>query len=111
MEWTDGKMHRAGESGRGCSRRELELLRKASEASGRSLGFWSELTDGLDQKSLALLVSRAHMVSPENSRSCDALERDQREVLTMLSQVGHRDRGVFMRALRGLIELRKGRLN
>ncbi|UWQ65011.1 hypothetical protein K3723_19565 (plasmid) [Leisingera caerulea] len=51
------------------------------------------------------------MVSPENSRSCDALERDQREVLSMLSQVGHRDRGVFLRALRGLIELRKGRLN
>ncbi|MFY0310599.1 hypothetical protein ACFMBG_11980 [Leisingera sp. D0M16] len=90
---------------------ERELLRKACEASGRSLGFWSDLTEGMDQRSLALLVSRAHMVSPETSDFYDSLRRDQREVISMLSQVGYRDRGVFLRALRGLIELRKGRLN
>jgi len=51
------------------------------------------------------------MVSPEIPESYDSLPRDQREVISMLSQVGHRDRGVFLRALRGLIDLRKGRLN
>ncbi|UWQ27121.1 hypothetical protein K3553_19655 (plasmid) [Leisingera aquaemixtae] len=111
MEWTNEKAHQAGERGRDVSRRELELLRKASEASGRSLGFWSDLTEGLDQRSIALLVSRAHMVSPDGSAVPDTLAQDQREVLAMLSQVGHRDRGVFLRALRGLIDLRKGRLN
>lgn len=110
MEQTDKKFFHAG-GGRDLSQGERELLRKACEASGRSLGFWSDLTEGLDQRSLALLVSRAHMVSPDMPESCGTLTREQSEVISMLSQVGHRDRGVFLRALRGLIELRKGRLN
>lgn len=110
MEQSDKNVYRAG-SDRGLSQGKLELLRKASEVSGRSLSFWSDLTEGLDQRSLVLLVSRAHLVSPDLSEAYDSLRRDQREVMSMLSQVGHRDRGVFLRALRGLIELRKGRLN
>jgi len=42
---------------------ELDLLKEARRASGRSLDFWSEFTDGIDQKSLEIILSRAHMVA------------------------------------------------
>lgn len=37
----------------------LELLKKARAQSGMSLDFWEELTDGLDQSSLEILVGRS----------------------------------------------------
>lgn len=90
---------------------ELELLEQACRDSGRSLRFWADLTDGLDARALALLVSRAHMVQPEESASSDSLRQDQNEAVKLFSQVERRDRQVFLRALRGLVGLRKGRLN
>ncbi|MEW2911426.1 hypothetical protein [Leisingera sp. JC11] len=90
---------------------ELELLNTASKASGRSLAFWARLTEGLDEKALALLASRARMVSPELPASGDGLQQDQKETVALLSLVGQRDRQVFLRALRSLVDLRTGQQN
>jgi len=43
--------------------RVLVLLKKARHDSGRGLDFWADFTDGVDIKSLELLVSRASMIS------------------------------------------------
>jgi hypothetical protein len=37
----------------------LALLKEARKRSGMSLDFWEELTDGLDQSSLEILVGRS----------------------------------------------------
>jgi hypothetical protein len=37
----------------------LRLLKEAREKSGMSLDFWEELTEGLDQRSLEILVGRS----------------------------------------------------
>jgi len=113
LKQTDAEPYRAkeGECDPGRRRKERELLEKACRASGRNLGFWASFTDGLDESSLALLAARAHMVSPEISVSCDHLQRDLREAVSLFSQVGDRDRQAFLRALRGLAALRKGRQN
>lgn len=37
----------------------LELLKEARRRSGMSLDFWDELTEGLDQSSLEILVGRS----------------------------------------------------
>lgn len=39
----------------------LELLKQARAASGLPLDFWADLTDGLDQRSLEILVGRSSM--------------------------------------------------
>ena len=88
---------------------DLELLNKACKMSGRSLAFWARLTEGLDEDALALLVSRAPMFSSELPAFSEDLRRDQKEAVTLLSLVGQRDRQVFLRALRGLVELRGNR--
>ncbi|WP_291729708.1 hypothetical protein [Leisingera sp. F5] len=90
---------------------ELELLNKACKVSGRSLAFWARLTEGLDEDARALLVSRARMFASELPASSDDLPRDQKEAVTLLSLVGWRDRRIFLRALRSLVELRAGRKN
>ncbi|MCF6433830.1 MULTISPECIES: hypothetical protein [unclassified Leisingera] len=90
---------------------ELELLEKARKLSGRSIAFWARLTEGLDEDARALLVSRAHMVSSEFTASSDDLRRDQGEAIALLSLVGQRDRQVFIKALRNLVEFRAGRKN
>ncbi|WP_152615828.1 hypothetical protein [Leisingera sp. ANG-M1] len=113
MKQTDAKLHCADgdQNDPGSSGGELALLEKACRMSGRSLGFWTSFTDGLDEKSLALLAARAHMISPDITASCDALQRDQSEAVSLFSQVGDRDREALLVALRSLVELRKGRLN
>ncbi|MDC0657791.1 hypothetical protein N6L27_07275 [Leisingera sp. SS27] len=90
---------------------ELELLNKACKVSGKSLAFWARLTEGLDEGARAMLVSRARMFSSELPGSCNDLPQDQKEAVTLLSLVGRRDRQVFLRALRSLVELRAGRKN
>ena len=113
MKQTDAKLQRADgeESDAGFGGSDPALLEQASRMSGRSLGFWTSFTDGLDEKSLALLVARAHMISPDISAFCDKLGQDQSEAITLFSQVGARDREALLVALRSLVELRKGRLN
>lgn len=37
----------------------LALLKEARQKSGMSLDFWEELTEGLDQSSLEILVGRS----------------------------------------------------
>lgn len=90
---------------------DQELLQKACRLSGRSLSFWAELTSGVDPDSLALLVSRAGLVSTEFSATCEPLQRDQREAVSLFSQIGPRDRNTFLNGLRSLVALRNGKLN
>ncbi|WP_323783730.1 hypothetical protein [Leisingera sp.] len=90
---------------------ELELLNKACKASGRSLAFWTRLTEGLDESARSLLVSRARMLLSELPASPDDLPRDQKEAVSLLSLVGRRDRQIFLKALQSLVELRAGREN
>lgn len=113
MEPTDEHLPRAGAQGRGQDTRsgELERLQKACKISGRSLSFWTDLTKGLDAASLALLVSRAQLLSTEFSSSCDRLQQDQREAVSLFSQIGPRDRHTFLTALRSLVAHRNGQLN
>lgn len=40
----------------------LELLKKARNQSGLSLDLWEELTEGLDQRSLEILVGRSSVI-------------------------------------------------
>lgn len=46
----------------------LALLKEARNRSGLSLDFWSDFTDGLDHKCLAILCGRSSML-PKNMKS------------------------------------------
>lgn len=48
----------------------LELLKKARRESGMSLDFWVDLTEGLDQSSLEILVGRSS-IFPKYKNSSD----------------------------------------
>ena len=112
MHKSDANPRRVAQNGSQKPREnvELDLLRKASKTSGKSLAFWSSFTDGLDEKSLSLLAARAHMISSDISKACKGLQRDQEEAASLFSQVGDRDRKTILTALRDLVGLRNGQL-
>ena len=45
----------------------LAQLKIAREASGRSLDFWADFTEGLNKEALEIIVSRASMISEKGN--------------------------------------------
>lgn len=87
------------------SEKHTNLL-KASKSSGRSLDFWSDFTEGLDDEAVAKLAARAHLIPEDISGSWASLQKDQKEVAALFSQIEDSDRKTMLHALRALVELR-----
>ncbi|MEL6170701.1 MAG: hypothetical protein AAFR02_01630 [Pseudomonadota bacterium] len=81
-------------------------LLKASQSSGRSLNFWSDFTEGLDDEAVAKLAARAHLIPEDIPGSWASLQKDQKEVASLFSQIDDSDRKTMLHALRALVELR-----
>lgn len=92
---------------RGEGSEKHSQLVKASQSSGRSLDFWSDFTEGLDEEAVAKLAARAHLIPEDIPGSWEALQKDQKEVAALFSQIDDSDRKTMLHALRALVELRE----
>lgn len=81
-------------------------LKRASKSSGRSLNFWNDFTEGLDDEAVAKLAERAHLIPEDIPGSWASLQRDQKEVACLFSQIEDSDRKTMLHALRALVDLR-----
>lgn len=60
------------EEAAGPDQRTLALLKRARDASGMSLDFWADLTEGLDHNCVAILCGRSALF-PKYRNSSDKL--------------------------------------